>query len=219
MGITTLLQWKTQWPEWEECIEKREQEFARQTGTTLEVRWQSRLAGSMRKQQHALTMKVQQANVRSFQEGLNEDHKILLQGAQGSEAGAFLMLPPEATPMADTHFRTAVQLRLRCDKYVIGGPRCGEHCANKGVRSVSRSGGNAPGGQRGQPTSVHHAVTCQAGGGVVQRHNDIRDAVARWCKKARTGNTFRSGIRQKNKRSWMLSTPAARVTRFASTSV
>ncbi len=112
--------------------------------------------------------------VRRLHRSLDDHNKALLQGAQGPEAGAFLRPPLDTEPMADKHAKLAVCLRLRVDKPLQLGQ---ETCCNQATTTGAKCGARA---------SVHHALTCQCGGGVLQRHDDIRDAIAAWLPNGQT---------------------------------
>ena len=93
----------------------------------------------------------------------------------GDKGGAFLFPPTEKSHLLpDEHFMVAVRLRLQVLHPAALGTRppastCGHRSSQMGHRC-----------DRGVDDRGHHGLTCEVGGGVVRRHDSIRDWLAAW---------------------------------------
>ena len=99
---------------------------------------------------------------------LPEDQRVDLRSAGGKGAGSFLLPPSlEEHVMPDAHFIAAVCCRLRAEAVAGVQGTCGHVCAETKARC-------------GQPLDARgrHARICKKGGGVISRHDRIRDWLA-----------------------------------------
>ena len=97
-----------------------------------------------------------------------------IRSAGGSGAGLFLLPPEEESHvMSDAHLAAALRRRLRFPSAACRvAPTVPSHCNHR-----PRTGGIC-GAQL--DALDFHAGTCECGGGVIQRHNAIRDWLEAW---------------------------------------
>jgi len=133
--------------------------------------WSQRRERPAAKQQRAYAKQADQCVLDEALSTWGEDDAADLRSAGGKGAGAFLLPPTEARHvMSDLHYLVAVQRRLRCRHPGHTQPTTtpATHCQHRAAQ------GGALCGKESDPRG-HHAETCNTGGLVDARHNDIRD--------------------------------------------
>ena len=173
LQVRTLADWEQKWPQWAEGMNRAEATLTLLTGKRPNIPWAHRLAGGKDKRQHTLTVLTQQKAKQQLVNSLDTNNRRLLQSAEGTESLQFLQPPPDEAVMSTKHALVAMRYRLRMDKLVENQANV---CQNKTHRGSTICG---------QPATAGHAVVCQPGGGVLHRHNDLRDRGAAWLPKSK----------------------------------
>jgi hypothetical protein len=101
------------WPQWSYSMKQAEHQLRQLTGAGLGKRCQTRLGGGVEKRQRTLSAQAQKANVKKLHQQVEGSASAQLQGAEGPEAGAFVMPSTGAPVMADAHGAIALRHRLR----------------------------------------------------------------------------------------------------------
>ena len=137
------------------------------------VRWEQRFSTAANKRQKEWSREVHRTAYRNLLGSLTELDQAEMRSAGGIGAGSFL-LPPSLPEhwMPDAHFKVATRARLRADQLPAGHGRTCQHRS-----AQTRQLCNEPLDQR-----CRHARVCKTGGGVVRRHDSIRDWLAKWIR-------------------------------------
>jgi hypothetical protein len=146
----------------------------RNRGTTEGLpNWQKRLEQSASKRQKEYTRQVHDGVLQTALRTWDEADAADLRSAGGIGAGAFLLPPTNATHvMSDLHYKVAILRRLRCRHPGSDSPaNPATHCKHRAAQGGSMCGQDLD--ERG-----HHAETCNTGGKVDARHNELRDTLA-----------------------------------------
>ncbi len=140
-------------------------------------RWQGLLEGRAGATQKTYTHKVKTYLAKEYMSSLSAIQAAAVLGASGPSAGAWLDVFEGVSSLADQAFRVAAKRRMHLP--LLPAP---SHCQN---RRLQPAGGHAPPGARcGKKVDRHgtHAFQCPRGGGLLRRHNAVRDAVAEWLR-------------------------------------
>ena len=101
---------------------------------------------------------------------LREPDRANLRSASGPGAGAFLLPPSQADHiMCDAHIQVAMRMRLRAPPHLAEPSVCQHKHADTRQPCLKLLDGRG-----------FHARTCKVGGGVVRRHDRIRDWLGAW---------------------------------------
>ena len=172
LGETSVASLRQQWPSWANRIDVFDRELARKEGCAeTPQRWEL-FAGTLpAKRQAAHGQKVYANLTKKFHAGLTDEESLAVKHAGGPEAGSFLLDDGEGNVMSDINLRTAVRRRLR-DARPAGGSGVFHLCTADRVMC-----GHIHGDDGG-----HHALSVNKGGGVVRRHNALRDGLLKWVR-------------------------------------
>ena len=172
LGLNSILAFRTAWPQWATMMDQCEQTLHSKSQAPLDPRrWERYASGHQpvkRQKHHADAVKL--SACKSLRASLSPQKRFLLTMGSGPESSAFLH--PEVEPLGDTHLRACLRMKLLMDDPVPN-PNPAAGCQHRGASGrlcgtqCTRDGG-------------HHARTCPLGGGVIRRHDAIRDALHQW---------------------------------------
>ena len=169
MGFNSLADLRTAWPAWARTVDSLEQRWAGRTGRSLNPqRWEALLELPATKRQKALADVAHSCAVKDLQNRLlTKPAALALEMCTGPEASA--CLTDDAKPLSTAHLRASLRFRLGDSEPVpmLQGCRHRGKCGRTCGLHFRHDGG-------------HHARTCKLGGGVMRRHDAVRDALFRW---------------------------------------
>ena len=125
--------------------------------------------GDSQKMQRVHSAQVYTHALKSFHNAISVPESVDVTLGSGPESSAYLVAEEGTPEMNDRDLRTTLRRKLRVD--VIEG--------SNGVCQHARSDRTVCGVVHGHDGGKH-AVKCITGGGVAQRHNDVRDALGEW---------------------------------------
>ena len=159
-----------------ESAPRTEQELAtaqgvlRTQGVLSSPDWERRLGTPGRRRQKHWVQEVQAVLKDRLLEGLDEQERVEVRTAGGTGSAGFLeAATSEDQEIPDAHFRRALRRRLRI-RPQDGGGFC---------KRCYKGSGGGPCGQALDPRGLHARV-CKVGGGIIRRHDRIRDWLAKW---------------------------------------
>ena len=160
------------WPAWSQEMTVQDARLRAKTRTTLMTqRWEAFLGGGVVQRQRVHTRAVHLQWNRQLHATLGPTSSLMLKMPSGPEAGAFLRMreDEDSVPLPDAHLRVSLLRHLRAPLPAGGeGLCCHRGADGRECRCMAANDGG------------HHAVVCQLGGGVVQRHIAVRDALVGW---------------------------------------
>ena len=170
-GAASLEAMRAAWPQWAAALAAADARLAAVQGAPLPAgRWAARVAEPAKRAQHAHTLKLLDARHRNLLGRLVLGDRAALAAGSGPGAGAFLQGGAEGEHLGDAHLRVALRRRLRYRRPV---PEPRAACQHKDASG--RLCGVALHEDNGK-----HALVCTRGGGVMKRHNAVRDALGDW---------------------------------------
>lgn len=92
----------------------------------------------------------------------------MMQAGSGPEAMAYLKPPEDTEAMADRHVLTALRIKMGCADVI---ERTTDICQN-----TNKNGS----GCALRDDNGRHAMVCQFGGGVVERHDELGEQISQW---------------------------------------
>ena len=142
--------------------------------------WAACFVSSRVKQQKVLMKHVSSESQNKLLQDLDAAGRADLRSA-GDKGGAFLLPPTEPSHlMPDEHFRVALRLRLQIlHPGALSASPPATACGHRSAQSRQRC-------NRCLDDRGHHPLTCEVGGGVVRRHDRIRDWLAGWIEAVTT---------------------------------
>ena len=173
-GCRSWLEVKERWPAIAATITRLDDALSHQTGKPAQHhRWTQRAVRSAAKQQKELLAPAQERTKAALLNRLDVGARNRLLGGATKEARCWLRPPVDEDPLPDPHFLVAARMRYGAADPV---PRGSATCQNSAQRT-GRVCGAGCGGDGGQ-----HSLVCKIGGGVQQRHDNVRDAILDWMK-------------------------------------
>ena len=171
LGFTSLVALRTAWPAWANTIDETEKRWAARTGRAPDpLRWETLLTTPKAKHQKELADTARTAALHTLRNHLLTRPGLLaLEMCSGADASQ--CMTDDTNPLSTDHLRATLRFRLQCDEPVPSTQGC-QHKGKCGRVCNKRFPGD--GG--------HHSRTCALGGGVMRRHDAIRDALIRWLK-------------------------------------
>jgi len=194
-GIKTVAALREQWPCLAGALDRGDQEIRDLTGTAEKpTKWQMTLHRPSAKRQREIAKEIMAATVTQLHTDLPHDHSVRLSACASAEGSVLLRPPPDEKPIPDAHMKIALRLRLGFKDVV---ERASLTCLNMSRRKPQLGlpvGNGAGHSAHGIPVRDDrricgclitsdggaHALTCQLGGGVVARHDSIRDGLHEW---------------------------------------
>jgi hypothetical protein len=169
-GMGSFAEFCDRWPAWAKAVTKADGQLGRLQGKAVDpTRWTNAFQEPLVKKQGEHGKKVAITQTKKHRALLNRDNLGRVEQQSGPGAGAYLV-PGEGNPrLADPHFRVATRRRLLCAELVTEGSNT---CCHRNVTTTCAI--------RIPKDHGKHAISCQIGGGVVQRHAALRDTVAKW---------------------------------------
>ena len=138
--------------------------------------WSRRVGRSRRQIQKKIGEAIDEALVEELLAGVSAAAAADIRSA-GGKGGAFLGAPTEDEHlMPDTLMKVALCRRLRVAHPGRVAGAGASHCQHK--HRTGNHAGNCCG--KDLDRQGHHAEVCEAGGGVVRRHDRLRDWLAKW---------------------------------------
>ncbi len=140
-------------------------------------RWQGLLEGRAGATQKTYTSKIKSHLAKEFMTSLGAINAAAVHGASGPSAGAWLDVFEGVSSLADQAFRVAAKRRMHLP--LLPTPSCCQNRPLAPTRLQARTGNRC-----GKRVDVHgtHAFRCPRGGGLIRRHDAVRDAVAEWLR-------------------------------------
>ena len=151
----------------------RAQGVLRRQGASGSLDWERRLGSPAKRRQKHWVQEVQEAMKGQLEGMVEESERVELRTAGGKGSGGFLeAATEEEQQIPDAHFIRALRRRLRVRPSEMGGT-----CRHK-----NKGNGGALCGQALDARGLHARV-CNSGGGILRRHDRIRDWLAKWIGK------------------------------------